>query len=354
MACREFDGQVVRLEDEIENLADRFIRVRLTAMDAVDLGRFQFDYDMTWAAFFLNADGCIYGRYGTRDSEPYSAHEQVSTAGLARAMARALALHEGYPTNREQLLAKQPRPVEWRTVEEVPARRRMGFGACYHCHHVAEALLRTAIDRGDPLSPAVVWPYPTAEHIGLRLDARDDVLVISVLQGTPAARAGLLPGDRLLSVDGAPLVAQADLQWALHLADDAGASVRLRVDRDGASIDALLGLSAGWRRSGGGWRESRWRLRPGVAWQRIDDVEERAQLRLGEGMALRVTRVYGAAVRKDGLLRGDVMVALDDNSADVDEGEMLLRLRRDHRPGERVPVELLRDGERIHRDLILD
>lgn len=40
--------------------------VRLLQMNGVDLKRFQFDYDQTWCAFFMNADGTIYGRYGTR------------------------------------------------------------------------------------------------------------------------------------------------------------------------------------------------------------------------------------------------------------------------------------------------
>ena len=34
----------------------------------MDLRRFEFDFDLTWYAFFLNADETIYGRYGGRDA----------------------------------------------------------------------------------------------------------------------------------------------------------------------------------------------------------------------------------------------------------------------------------------------
>jgi hypothetical protein len=39
-------------------------------MRGVDLTTFDFDYDLTWAAFFMNANEHIYGRYGGRDEGP--------------------------------------------------------------------------------------------------------------------------------------------------------------------------------------------------------------------------------------------------------------------------------------------
>ena len=37
--------------------------------NGIDLSLFQFDYDLTFAAFFMNADRTIYGRYGIRPSQ---------------------------------------------------------------------------------------------------------------------------------------------------------------------------------------------------------------------------------------------------------------------------------------------
>ena len=60
-------------------------------MADVDLAQFQFDYDLTWAAMFMNADGTVYGRFGTRSIEGAMAH--ISVDALKNAMSRALDLH---------------------------------------------------------------------------------------------------------------------------------------------------------------------------------------------------------------------------------------------------------------------
>ena len=47
-------------------MMDQFVCVRAVQMYGVDLSLFQFQGQLTWAAVFLNADGTIYGRYGSR------------------------------------------------------------------------------------------------------------------------------------------------------------------------------------------------------------------------------------------------------------------------------------------------
>jgi hypothetical protein len=47
----------------------QFVCVRIVQANALDLALFQFDFDLTFAAFFMNADKTIYGRYGTRSSQ---------------------------------------------------------------------------------------------------------------------------------------------------------------------------------------------------------------------------------------------------------------------------------------------
>ena len=90
MDCRDFDEQVVRLE-RIKDIADQFVRVRLSKVEGVDLNVFQFDYDLTMMVFFLNAEERIYGRYGGRGGE--SADARLSLAGLHYAMKAALDAH---------------------------------------------------------------------------------------------------------------------------------------------------------------------------------------------------------------------------------------------------------------------
>ena len=57
--------------------------MRVVKANDLDLQRFQFDYELTFAVIFMNADGTIYGRYGSRSSRE-NAESDVSVAGLAR------------------------------------------------------------------------------------------------------------------------------------------------------------------------------------------------------------------------------------------------------------------------------
>ena len=62
--------QVARPRDsELKKLLKKFVCVRVIQGNSLDLELFQFDYDLTFAAFFMNADRTIYGRYGTRSSQ---------------------------------------------------------------------------------------------------------------------------------------------------------------------------------------------------------------------------------------------------------------------------------------------
>ena len=55
------------VSSRIKDVADKFVRVRLTRIDNQDLNLFEFDYDLTFMVFFLNAEGKVYARYGGRD-----------------------------------------------------------------------------------------------------------------------------------------------------------------------------------------------------------------------------------------------------------------------------------------------
>ena len=90
-------------------------------MAGLDLRTFQFDYDQTFAVLFLNADGTVYGRYGTRAANGPKSTTHISIPSLGKAMERALALHRGYPANRAQLAGKQGGEPEYRTIRAIPA-----------------------------------------------------------------------------------------------------------------------------------------------------------------------------------------------------------------------------------------
>ena len=86
---------MARLDKSIADLARRFVLVRLTRLRGLNLALFDFDYDLTWVAFFVNAQEVVYGRYGSRDAD--SPDGRNSLKGLRHAMQAALD-RQSYPS----------------------------------------------------------------------------------------------------------------------------------------------------------------------------------------------------------------------------------------------------------------
>ena len=78
---------------------EQFVRVRIVQGNGIDLSLFQFDYDLTFASFFINADKTIYGRFGTR-TEFRNAAKDISIEGFKQALETALELHKVIPTTK--------------------------------------------------------------------------------------------------------------------------------------------------------------------------------------------------------------------------------------------------------------
>src|SRR5258707_729896 len=98
-ACAQLDSRIVERDPVVSKLLDQFVCVRIVQANGLDLSLFQYDYDQSLAAFFLNADGTIYGRYGTRSHETESERD-VSVDGFTRALEGALELHRQFPANK--------------------------------------------------------------------------------------------------------------------------------------------------------------------------------------------------------------------------------------------------------------
>src|SRR5262245_23073888 len=127
---------------------DKFVSVRLVQGNALDLELFQFDYDLTFAVFFLNADKTIYGRFGSRSSQKDAARE-ISMEGFRKAMEAALELHRNYPANKAALADKRGAKPQFKVPEEYPSLRGKYkptldyegkvVQSCMHCHQVRDA-----------------------------------------------------------------------------------------------------------------------------------------------------------------------------------------------------------------------
>lgn len=363
-ACAQLDSQIVERDPVVRKLLDQFVCVRIVQANALDLSLFQYDYDQSLAAFFLNADGTIYGRYGTRSHETESDRD-VSVEGFARALEGALELHKQFPANKPLLAAKHGPAPAFPVPEEFPSLKgRYGSAldytgnvvkSCIHCHQVGEALRLMYREKGQQIPESVLFPYPLPEPLGLTMDPKQPARILTVAEGSSAQRDGYRPGDEIATLAGQPLLSIADVQWVLHNAGDLR-MLKSEIVRDGKKLSLPLTLAPGWRRRGDiSWRATSWDLRRmTTGGMRLDNLspEERRSAGLApDVMALRARHVgqYGAhaAAKNAGFLKGDILVAVGSESGPLTESQLMTWLVNAHRSQTLIPVVILRAGERM-------
>jgi serine protease Do len=361
--CVKLDDDLVDTDPVLRPLLDRYVRVRLVSTNGLDLSLFQFDYDQSFAAFLLNADGTVYGRFGTRSHRTNWVGD-VSVAGLAGALQGGLDLHADYPRNRAALAGKRGPAPEYPVPEKYPGLGKYTASlnysgnvvqSCIHCHQIGDAIKDLYRSKKEPMPETVLFPYPHPKAIGLVLDPKERATVLEVVAGTPAAKAGFKPGDVIRTLGGQPLLSVADVQWVLHRTPPEGGELKAAVQRGGSPADVTLTLSAGWRRAGDlSWRASSWGLRRsalgGLLLEELP-ADARPAGVATDGMALRVKHVgqYGphAVAKAAGVQVGDVLVAYDGKTDLTRETDVLAYGVSARKPGDKVPLTLIRGGKRI-------
>src|SRR5688572_15063671 len=178
LACAGIDAQVLH-EPELAPLLDQFVCVRVINANALDLARFQFDYDLSFSTMFFNGDGTIYGRYGSWTHQK-NTHDST-TAGYKRALESALALHRNYPGNQAALAGKQGAAIPYKTPLDLPAlsgkyTRELNWDgkvvqSCVHCHQISDSLRSVQRAQTGTISSEWIYPWPAPETIGLTFAA---------------------------------------------------------------------------------------------------------------------------------------------------------------------------------------
>ncbi|MFQ5733457.1 MAG: Trx7/PDZ domain-containing (seleno)protein [Planctomycetaceae bacterium] len=342
MDCREFYEQVVRLE-KIQRAATHFVRVRLAEVAPYDLNKFQFDLDTTFAVFFMNADGDVYGRYGGRDAT--SDVSRMSLNGLRYAMEAALATHEA--KNSERLIARawNAKPLLVRNLRS--GRRR---GGCIHCHTAKEMVLSSkgAWNRNN------AYRYPPPDNLGLTFEIDRGDIVRRVRSKSPAARAGLKTGDAVTRFNGFPVHSFADAQYALDGAPKTGA-VAVSWLRNGKPMSGRIALPRGWRKTDIRWRPS---MIDYLGSARVYGRDLNARERKRYGLTpkqlafFQQNRVHVQA-KAAGIRAGDIILGFDDRILDLEAYEFLRYVRGRYLIGDTVKVNLIRNGKRITRTMKL-
>lgn len=362
--CVKLDDDLVDKDPTIRPILEKFVRVRVVSMNGLDLNLFQFDTDQSFAAFMLNSDGTIYGRFGTR-SHRTEWVEDVSLNALTKALQRTLELHKHYPANKSALEGKRGELQEFSSPEKYPELRakytsRLNYRgnvvqSCIHCHQIGDVQRDRYRKAGKPIPEKVLFPYPHPKTIGLTMNPEEMATVKLVRPGSAAERAGLKANDRIEELSGQPMLSTADIQWVLHRINPKGGKVRVRINREGRPLTLTLSVKDGWRQAGDlSWRSSSWGLRrmtTGGLFLESLSVEERTRLNIENGsMALRVKHVgqYGAhaAAKRTGFRKGDVIVEFDGRHDLSTEGAVFLHAVTKRKPGERVAIKLIRNGKK--------
>ncbi len=213
-------------------------------MKDVDIAKYQFDFDLVFAIIFMNADGRIYSRYGSRDA--LSDDRYVSLDGLKYTMRNVLHAHRTL----DRLTATEPKPTPLFARELYPSRT----GGCIHCHQVFEGLRREE-RRNGTFNPQSFYVYPLPKNVGLRLDVDQGNKVMRVVADSAASRAGIQAGDVIRRVCETEISSQADVMWALHNAPREG-DIHVQFEREGILKNAVLSVEPGWKKTNLSWRAS--------------------------------------------------------------------------------------------------
>ena len=367
----------------------QYVCVLLTDTSGIDFSALQFDRDLALAAFFMNADQRIYGRFGTRSILGKNANvrcklepdllempsQDVTLAGFEKAAAAALELHRAYVRDaaslERALRAKTGPPLPWKDSNSIPAlqswRRRTdevayagpGSNSCIHCHHFAVGTLESLRREHRPIPDAWVWPFPMPNLLGFSLDPEERATVQGVTPGSEAERAGLRPGDDIVRMEGQPILSVADVQWVLHQAKEPG-RVELELAREGARREIELSLPEGWRRRGSiAWRVSMVKAEGDMLGLIAEELEPPAKQELGLGsddMALKVVdfhaedllgdghRSRNRAAEESGIQRGDVIVAVDGKRKSMNRSQLIAYAIQHKSAGDSIALEVKRGG----------
>jgi len=309
-------------------------------MRGVNLTVFDFDFDLTWVAFFLSPEEEVYGRYGGRDAR--SPDSLMSLAGLRHAMSKALAAHRRAGNTHASRSQQPPR-----TADQYPAAQRRPADACIHCHHIYD-FRREALQAEGKWRLDDLWVYPHPENIGLTLEVDQGDLVKAVAPNSPAGRIGLQTGDRLLRLNGVHVASLADVQFGLQRAD-ARSRVPVEWTRAEQAMSGLLTVAEGWRKTDISWRWSLRGLEPS-SWVHGEDLtaDEKKKLGLAEQqLAFYEGNFVSAPARQAGIRQNDVILGVDDKKLEMTAQQFQAYIKLNYKPGDRVTYNILRDGKRV-------
>lgn len=330
-------------------------------MNRVDIARFEFDFDTTWAGFFTDSKLRIYSRYGGRDEHEPEA--RLSKTSLLQTMRESLEAHKaalatttGGAGATAVAAIWHPEPKTSTTPLDIPLLKK-GHQGCVHCHQVREySLLQAYHDQR--FHRELLFTFPLPESLGIEMDRSHGHRLAKVRDDSPAASAKLAIGDIVTRCADVPIRSELDLRWALHRLPPTADRVTLLVERriadsDSAAtrtIEVLLPLPTGWRQSELSWRKSSrsvpsdWGFRAAA----LAKFERRESGLPETGLAIRVLSIKPRGLAKSlDLQKGDVIVALAEDTRERTLDRLRSDMLRRFSPGDEVRLTVRRGTETL-------
>jgi S1-C subfamily serine protease len=292
--------------------------------------------------FFTNAEGKIYGRYGQRDAQ--NADNLQSLEGLKYTMQSVLKEHAEKDKEFAEPTSDKPRYTKDLTG---------GKGRCTHCHQVREAQ-NAELKRQGKWTRDSVYRFPWPENVGMTLDVARGNVVKSVKDGSAAAKVGIKAGDVLRRVNRVPIHSIGDVQFGLERAPKKG-EVEIAWRHDGELQTGKLTLADGWRKVDVSWRPSMRFLVPNLRLSGTDltgDEKKMLELPINQ-VAFRQKDPVPSLAKTAGVQPGDVIVGIDNLALETDLDGLLRYVRHNYLIGDRITINLLRDGKKTTVPLTL-
>ena len=354
--CSAFDKEVLEGGPQLNPLLARFVTVRLTNAADIDLRMFPVegfqDLDMSWWGWFLSPEGRTYGVFGGRDH--VSDATRISKEALMATLLRVLQHH--YDPRRESWNIDGPVPES--SGESKTPKQLAGYsswhkklhpnekkaGSCIHCHQVNDILRMPAVEAKtfDKFRDVEVWPLP--ENVGITVGRDDGLLVKAVAPDSPAARAGIKPGDRLGAAGGRKLFSQKDFRGVLHRGPRDAGEIEVVWLRDGKVMEDKLSVQPGWRKTVLDWRMS---ISQGVigVYPGFFPLSVSASKRQKLGIATNAMAIEpymgsstNSAAYKGGVRGNHVVTAVDGISTNITSRAFLVWFNQRHDAGDRVKL----------------
>ena len=155
-------------------------------------------------------------------------------------------------------------------------------------------------------------------------------------------------------MNGYSVASFGDAQYALHKAPVKG-SIPVSWLRDGKQQTGTLEVADGWRKTNLTWRPSMLDILPSMPLSGEDlTADEKKRLGLPEKrVAFRQDKFVHSTLKAVGLQKDDVVIGVDGQLMDGMMEDFLGYIRRSYLVGDRVALNILREGKKIDISVML-